>query len=75
MANRIIARNARPDLSAILGQFSDARAIIECVARLLEDWDYYRSGPADEAVCLRHGLDRLSTAYDELDRAIAAMRP
>ncbi len=66
------APRVRPDLSEILGQFSDARAVIECVARLLDDWE---SGPANEAVCLRHGLKLLDAAYNELDRAIPAVRP
>jgi hypothetical protein len=53
------------DLSDILGQFSDSRAVIECAYTALD----CNSG-GDEAVCLRHGLDMLQRAYNSLDTAI-----
>lgn len=60
----------RPDLSEILARFSDARSFLECGVRLLEDWEGDGSGPGDEAVCLRYGLDLMVTAYKELDVAV-----
>lgn len=73
--NKARKRGTRPpDLLVILGQFSDARSILECGVLLLEDWDQSRIEPADEAICLRHGLKLLSVAYDELDRAIIALK-
>lgn len=64
----------RPDLSEILARFSDARSFLECGVRLLEDWEGDGPGPGDEAVCLRHGLVLLASAYRELDSAITAAR-
>jgi hypothetical protein len=53
------------DLSEILGQFSDSRAILECAYTVLDC-----NAAGNEAVCLRHGLDMLSAAYNDLDKAI-----
>lgn len=65
---------ARPDLSEILRRFSEARSLLECGVRLLEDWDEEAGpGPGDEYVCLRHGLNLLIAAYKELDLAVAGI--
>jgi len=57
-------RRTRIDLSDLLGQFSDARAVLECAYVVLED-----GNPGNESVCLKIGLEMLRTAYNDLDRA------
>jgi hypothetical protein len=61
-------KNSAPtpgELGAILGRFSDARAVIETAVQVMEGGDY-----PPEVVTARHGLKLLGAVYDELDRAI-----
>lgn len=58
-------RRTRLDLIDLLGQFSDARALLECAYVVLEEGD-----PGNESVCLKVGLEMLRTACGDLDRAI-----
>ena len=59
-------RRTRLDLSDLLRQFSDARAVLECAHVVLEQRD-----PGSESICLKIGLGMLRTAYDDLDRALS----
>ena len=59
-----------PDLSALLGRFSNARAVIEVACRAQETGERY----TEETTALRVGLTMLDSAYDELDRAIDLLR-
>ncbi len=80
MAQAIISRKSRrrsanPDLYAILGRFSDALALLECVNRAMA------AGQEDNPQVFGaeiHTLDRtvkeLRGVYTEVDRAIATMR-
>jgi hypothetical protein len=71
------ARKARisrsRDLERILGRFSDARCVLECAVRSLEEWHDLDTGVGDETVCLRHGLDLLGAVYNDLDMAMIAL--
>lgn len=58
-------RRTRLDLSDLLGQFSDARAVLECAYVVMED-----GAPGNESICLKIGLEMLRTAYNDLDLAI-----
>jgi hypothetical protein len=64
-------RNPFPDLPAILYRFSEARCVLACVARSLEELEDPHTpeiaarGPGDEVVCLRYGLKLLSAVHDE----------
>lgn len=66
------ARPAPSDLPAILARFSDARCVLECGVRCLEERG--DRAASDEAVCLRHGLSLLAGIYDEFDLAISKAR-
>ncbi len=57
----------RPDLSSILGDFSDAISVVTVVQRSLAAQEL--AGAGDEEVTLRHALILLRTVYDRLDRA------
>lgn len=75
--------DGEPDMRAILGRFSDARCVLECAVRSLEQWrdlddpdsDSSRRTDDAEVVCLRHALSLLADVYDELDTAINLRRP
>ena len=65
-------------LRDILGRFNDARCVLECAVRSLEQWqsldemeDEARRSCDPEIVCLRHAQRLLANVYDELDSAIA----
>ncbi|HKU14628.1 MAG TPA: hypothetical protein VJQ52_09545 [Steroidobacteraceae bacterium] len=65
-------------LRGILGRFNDARCVLECAVRSLEQWqslddaeDDARRSCDPEIVCLRHAQKLLADVYDELDSAIA----
>ena len=65
-------------LREILGRFNDARCVLECAVRSLEQWqdlddaeDDARRSCDPEIVCLRHAQRLLVHVYDELDGAIA----
>jgi hypothetical protein len=67
-------------LREILGRFNDARCVLECAVRSLEQWqslddaeDEARRSYDPEIVCLRHAQKLLATVYDELDSAIARL--
>lgn len=66
------ARKARvshsPDLGEITDRLLQAQAILECAYVALDD-----NEPGKEAICFRHGLDLLQSAYVELDVAVTAM--
>ncbi|HKR33826.1 MAG TPA: hypothetical protein VJT10_03255 [Steroidobacteraceae bacterium] len=64
-------------LREILGRFNDARCVLECAVRSLEQWQSLdededaRRSCDPEIVCLRHAQRLLANVYDELDSAIA----
>jgi hypothetical protein len=67
-------------LREILGRFNDARCVLECAVRSLEQWqsldeseDEARRSYDPEIVCLRHAQKLLANVYDELDSAIARL--
>jgi hypothetical protein len=67
-------------LRAILGRFNDARCVLECAVRSLEQWqsldeaeDEARRSYDPEIVCLRHAQKLLANVYDELDSTIARL--
>lgn len=62
------APNNTADPAAILARFSDARCVLECGVRCLEE--HPDRIASDEAVCLRHGLDFVESVYNDLDLAI-----
>jgi hypothetical protein len=73
-------RNEVAALRAILGRFNDARCVLECAVRSLEQWqsldeaeDDARRSCDPEIVCLRHAQKMLADVYDELDSAIARL--
>ncbi len=64
----------------ILGRFNDARCVLECAVRSLEQWqsldeteDDARRSCDPEIVCLRHAQKLLADVYDDFDRAIARL--
>lgn len=62
-----------------LGRFNDARCVLECAVRSLEQWQSLdeeedaRRSCDPEIVCLRHAQRLLSDVYDQLDGAIARL--
>ena len=66
-------------LRSILGRFNDARCVLECAVRSLEQWQSLdeeedaRRSCDPEIVCLRHAQRLLANVYDELDSAIARL--
>jgi hypothetical protein len=67
-------------LREILGRFNDARCVLECAVRSLEQWqsldeveDDARRSCDPEIVCLRHAQKLLANVYDELDSTIARL--
>jgi hypothetical protein len=67
-------------LREILGRFNDARCVLECAVRSLEQWqsldeaeDEARRSYDPEIVCLRHAQKLLANVYDELDSTIARL--
>jgi hypothetical protein len=67
-------------LREILGRFNDARCVLECAVRSLEQWqsldeaeDEARRSYDPEIVCLRHAQKLLAHVYDELDSTIARL--
>jgi hypothetical protein len=67
-------------LRETLGRFNDARCVLECAVRSLEQWqsldeveDEARRSCDPEIVCLRHAQRLLANVYDELDSAIARL--
>ncbi|HEX7011841.1 MAG TPA: hypothetical protein VF161_03800 [Steroidobacteraceae bacterium] len=73
--------STEPDWRGILSRFSDARCILECAVRSLEQWreldddeeETDRRTDDVEVVCLRHAAKLLAEVYDELDRAIGTL--
>jgi hypothetical protein len=59
----------QPDLSAILGEFADARAVLETACTAMEANEH---GP--DVMTLRTGLVMLDLAYNALDLAIGRLR-
>ena len=67
-------------LRQILGRFNDARCVLECAVRSLEQWqsldemeDEARRSCDPEIVCLRHAQRLLADVYDQLDGAIGRL--
>lgn len=68
-------------LRDILGRFNDARCVLECAVRSLEQWqsldedeeDAARRSCDPEIVCLRHAQRLLADVYDQLDGAIGRL--
>ncbi|HJY38351.1 MAG TPA: hypothetical protein VJ299_12825 [Steroidobacteraceae bacterium] len=67
-------------LREILGRFNDARCVLECAVRSLEQWqslddaeDEARRSCDPEIVCLRHAQKLLANVYDDLDSTIARL--
>jgi hypothetical protein len=67
-------------LRQILGRFNDARCVLECAVRSLEQWqsldeeeDEARRSCDPEIVCLRHAQKLLANVYDALDSTIARL--
>jgi hypothetical protein len=83
MANPSVASSPAADVPAlreILGRFNDARCVLECAVRSLEQWqsldeveDDARRSCDPEIVCLRHAQQLLADVYDQLDSAIARL--
>jgi hypothetical protein len=78
-SNGLAAGNDVAALREILGRFNDARCVLECAVRSLEQWqsldedDDARRSCDPEIVCLRHAQKLLAAVYDELDSAIARL--
>ena len=66
-------------LREILGRFNDARCVLECAVRSLEQWqsldteDDARRSYDPEIVCLRHAQKLLAEVYDQIDSTIARL--
>jgi hypothetical protein len=68
-------------LRDILGSFNDARCVLECAVRSLEQWQSLEDEPEDaarrscdpEIVCLRHAQRLLADVYDQLDGSIGRL--
>lgn len=83
MAKRSDDQSSGSELMAmrdILGRFNDARCVLECAVRSLEQWqsldeaeDDARRSCDPEIVCLRHAQKLLADVYDQLDSAIARL--
>ena len=82
MAKQLDEPASGNDVSALrgtLGRFNDARCVLECAVRSLEQWqsldeeDDARRSCDPEIVCLRHAQKLLADVYDELDSAIARL--
>ena len=67
-----LARPAGPKLPVILSNFLDARCVLECGLRGLED--HPDQPPGAETVCIRHAFDLLASVYEDLDLAILRAR-
>ena len=67
-------------LREILGRFNDARCVLECAVRSLEQWqsleeteDDARRSYDPEIVCLRHAQKLLAEVYDQVDSTISRL--
>ena len=67
-------------LREILGRFNDARCVLECAVRSLEQWqsldeteDDARRAHDPEIVCLRHAQKLLAEVYDQVDSTISRL--
>jgi len=67
-------------LREILGRFNDARCVLECAVRSLEQWqsldatqDDARRSHDPEIVCLRHAQKLLAEVYDQVDSTISRL--
>lgn len=56
-------KSTRPDLSAFLGEFAEARAVIETACKALENDEH-----GGDVMTLRKGIPMLDRAYDAPDR-------
>jgi hypothetical protein len=67
-------------LREILGHFNDARCVLECAVRSLEQWQSLEETADDprrsydpEIVCLRHAQKLLAEVYDQVDSTISRL--
>ena len=79
-ADELASGNDVTALREILGCFNDARCVLECAVRSLEQWQSLDEADADarrscdpEIVRLRQAQKLLADVYDDLDRAIARL--
>jgi hypothetical protein len=79
-SDELASGNEVAALREIHGRFNDARCVLECAVRSLEQWqsldeveDDARRSCDPEIVCLRHAQELLAVVYDELDSAIARL--
>jgi hypothetical protein len=78
-SDELASGNEVAALREILGRFNDARCVLECAVRSLEQWqsldeeDDARRSCDPEIVCLRHAQKMLADVYDQLDSAIARL--
>jgi hypothetical protein len=79
-SDELASSNDVAALREILGRFNDARCVLECAVRSLEQWqslddveDDARRSCDPEIVCLRHAQKLLADVYDQLDSAIARL--
>ena len=64
----------KPDVVTLLGELSDAIAIVTVAHRSLEARESAHVGDEDEVVALRYVLSLLRTAYSGLDLASGSAR-
>jgi hypothetical protein len=62
----LMVREAPPDPSDVLGRFSDARCLLDCAFKAL-DQRQDASRPGAEIVCMQYALEMLRDVYTELD--------
>jgi hypothetical protein len=79
-SNEPPSRSEVAALREILGRFNDARCVLECAVRSLEQWQSLDEAEEDarrshdpEIVCLRHAQKQLAEVYDQIDSAIARL--
>jgi hypothetical protein len=61
-----------PDLSSILGRFSDALSVLAVVQRSLSLHEF--AGVGDEEITLRRVIDELKAVYDDIDSTVPLLR-
>jgi hypothetical protein len=80
-SGKISSTNELAALRGTLGSFNDARCVLECAVRSLEQWQSLDDEPEDDArrscdpeiVCLRHAQKLLADVYDQLDGSIGRL--
>lgn len=67
----LMVREAPRDPSDVLGRFSDARCLLNCAFKAL-DQRQDASRPGEEIVCMEYALEMLREVYTELDLLLAS---